>query len=521
MAEARLRDKDREGAADAALRALDLEPLSQTSIWLAARALAALAPDTRFDEVMDRLGPMFTLDDDSLVRARDLAVEAGDHHRVLSIAAESGRRNMLDPSWTSKIAFAHWELGDEPAAAALIESLVAPHASDAELEAAARYFLALNDLEKAEACLARMASPDPSCMIDAGRRLHRAGRLAEALTVFDEVLTLHPSSRAATSARRVAVASLAVTEERWAGPARASPLARTQGRVLHFLERTFPHHLAGSTVRTHAIGRAQLDAGLDVHMVTQPHFPWNTGATDAAELDILDGVYDHRLRDPDGGSKRLLDEQLRTYTDLAAPLVEELKPAVLHPASTYVNALVALELGERFDIPVVYEVRGFPEERIVARRHTRVRVDTYHVRRQLERRCWERADHITTLAEVMKRHIVGHGIPSEKVTVVPNAVDPESWKPAARDAALAAKLGLSEGTTVVGYISTSRPTTASSFCSRPSAYCGTRAGTCTACSSVMDRRGASLSRQPLRSTSTHTSPSQEWCPTPKYRAITG
>jgi glycosyltransferase involved in cell wall biosynthesis len=69
-------------------------------------------------------------------------------------------------------------------------------------------------------------------------------------------------------------------------------------------------------------------------------------------------------------------------------------------------------------------------------------------------RCLKEVDHVVTIADVMKEYIVGRGVPAEKVTVVPNAVDPASMRPMARDPALAARWGIRDDELVVGYVST-------------------------------------------------------------------
>jgi len=101
----------------------------------------------------------------------------------------------------------------------------------------------------------------------------------------------------------------------------------------------------------------------------------------------------------------------------------------------------------------VYEVRGFPEERLVRRPGSRALLDHGVARRALELDCMLRADRIVTLADVMKRHMVARGVPAEKIHVIPNAVDPVALQPRTRDAALARRLGLAEDP-VIGYVST-------------------------------------------------------------------
>jgi PEP-CTERM/exosortase A-associated glycosyltransferase len=63
-----------------------------------------------------------------------------------------------------------------------------------------------------------------------------------------------------------------------------------------------------------------------------------------------------------------------------------------------------------------------------------------------------RVDHAFTICEGLRADIVGRGIPTEKVTVIPNAVDIEGFQlSGAADPALRQQLGLT-GCTVVGFV---------------------------------------------------------------------
>src|SRR5438067_70369 len=63
-----------------------------------------------------------------------------------------------------------------------------------------------------------------------------------------------------------------------------------------------------------------------------------------------------------------------------------------------------------------------------------------------------RADAVTTICEGLRKDIVGRGIPADKVTVIPNAVDIDKFSVGgSADLALKEELGLS-GTRLVGFI---------------------------------------------------------------------
>ena len=103
-------------------------------------------------------------------------------------------------------------------------------------------------------------------------------------------------------------------------------------------------------------------AGMAPHVVTQPGFAWSEGA----EPEVRTGIPHHRL--PPWPARASLDERLSWYLEAAAPVVEQVRPAVLHAASDYVNALVALELGRRYGLPCDLDAYGLDQRPLRYRR---------------------------------------------------------------------------------------------------------------------------------------------------------
>ena len=240
------------------------------------------------------------------------------------------------------------------------------------------------------------------------------------------------------------------------------PIAPVRGRVLHLLTNSLPYRQAGYTVRAQSIARSQLEIGLDPHLATRAGFPLVDGVLGAPATETIDGIPYHRLvpnLEPGLGPERVVTETAKA----AALLVAELRPAVLHPASNFLNAEAALAVGERFRIPVVYEVRGFLEETWASRRPRGAdgaagdepadAPDRYSGAKAAETACMLAADAVVTLSETMRADIVARGCDPANVVVVPNAVDIERFTPRPRDDALAESLGIRAGETVLGYIS--------------------------------------------------------------------
>jgi glycosyltransferase involved in cell wall biosynthesis len=145
---------------------------------------------------------------------------------------------------------------------------------------------------------------------------------------------------------------------------------------------------------------------------------------------------------------------------MAAELTEQVKPSVLHAASNYVNAVIALAIGKKHGLPVVYEVRGFWEDTWLSRHPDSEKMaasEQYRRSRDLETRCMLAADLVVTLGEAMREEIVARGVPADKVLIVPNAVSPEFLQPLPDVSALRKQLGIAPDEHVVGEVSSLVP----------------------------------------------------------------
>ena len=242
------------------------------------------------------------------------------------------------------------------------------------------------------------------------------------------------------------------------GAARAGRARHVPGRVLHLVTDALPTTSAGYTIRTHEIALAQREAGLDPHVATRAGFPVTQGRIDGRRLVELDGVPYHRLlpwRLP-GAARRRRPASL----ELAAALTRQLRPAVLHAASNYANARLALALRERYGLPVVYEVRGFWEDTWLSRypdAAERASSELYQRNRDLETQCMLAADLVVTLGEAMREEIVARGVPAEKILIVPNAVSAEFLQPLPDAATLREELGIKPDEHVVGEVTSLVP----------------------------------------------------------------
>jgi glycosyltransferase involved in cell wall biosynthesis len=235
--------------------------------------------------------------------------------------------------------------------------------------------------------------------------------------------------------------------------ARGAPVP---GRILHLVSSSLPYRQAGYTVRSQSVGRCQADAGLEPHFATRAGFPGVDGIHDAPTDQVVDGIPYHRLA-PSFPDSRFEDHLVTATARALVPLLERLRPGALQPASNHLQAQAALAVAHPLGIPVVYEVRGFLEGTWLSTpgldEADALATDRYRLSRETETRAMLAADAVVTLSETMREDIVARGIATDRVVVVPNAVEIERFTPRPRDHALGRSLGIEPGDPVVGYIS--------------------------------------------------------------------
>lgn len=219
-------------------------------------------------------------------------------------------------------------------------------------------------------------------------------------------------------------------------------------RVLHVLDHSIPLH-SGYTFRTAALLREQRRRGWETFHLTSPKHTAPSGPKET-----VDGLEFFRTPVPAGSSLPVFNElaQMRATKARLMEVARDVRPHLLHAHSPVLNALPAIKVGRTLGIPVVYEVRAFWEDAAVDHGTTQEGSMRYRATRWLETHALRQVDHVFTICDGLRLDIVGRGLPAERVTVIPNAVDIEAFEVGGvPDEALKSRLGLA-GATVVGFI---------------------------------------------------------------------
>lgn len=226
-------------------------------------------------------------------------------------------------------------------------------------------------------------------------------------------------------------------------------------RILHVFDHSIPLH-SGYTFRSKAILEQQRARGWETDHLTSPKHGLAASDADRFLEEQVDGFHFFRTPVPTAPWSRMpvLDQWAIVHA-LGQRLEDaalKIKPDLLHAHSPALNGLAAVRVARRLRLPVVYEVRAFWEDAAVDHGSCKEGDLRYRLTRALETHVFRRADHVTTICEGLRRDIVARGIPAERVTVIPNAVDlkkfPLGGEP---DPELSAQLGLT-GKVVLGFI---------------------------------------------------------------------
>lgn len=300
------------------------------------------------------------------------------------------------------------------------------------------------------------------------RELRRMGYLSRAVPVIEE-LARRMQKPADLDAARIFASELALYEGRveFDDVLPTFDGDREGDVVVHVVGKALPETQSGYTLRTQYTVEAQQRAG--IRPIVAVHS--GSGKTGLGETRsyVHQGVPYYELAGPERGRAQW-DEWLKSNINALAGVVREVRPAILHAHSDFMNVLVALPVARAYGIPLVNETRGFWEESWLSRAATAegwddlVELerssglpDMYRLRVEREAEARGASDAVVTLARVMEQHIdsVGKqlGVPVPPVWLAPNAVDAAGFAATGAEADLRASLGIEPTTRVVGYIS--------------------------------------------------------------------
>ena len=185
-------------------------------------------------------------------------------------------------------------------------------------------------------------------------------------------------------------------------------------KVLHVLDHSVPLH-SGYSFRTLSILREQRKLGWRTLHVTTP----KQGESPSAEESVDGFTFLRTGRVPEPG----LIAQMHLTAKSIKQAIARFDPDLIHAHSPLLTALPSLLAASRRELPVVYEMRASWEDAAVDHGTTTIGSFRYRLSKHMETFVLRRAHHVTTICEGLRQEIASRGISTDKVTVIPNAVD--------------------------------------------------------------------------------------------------
>ncbi|MFH1717002.1 MAG: glycosyltransferase family 4 protein [Planctomycetota bacterium] len=206
--------------------------------------------------------------------------------------------------------------------------------------------------------------------------------------------------------------------------------------------------------RSYEFARRLIGKGHRVTMITSGlanrEFPVPEGRkyaefeTDGIQLVAIAAAYnDPQVGTGMSGRQRMF--KFYQFARLASRLGRKLpRPDIVFATHTPLTiGLVGLALARYFDVPFVFEVRDLWPDALVNVGALKNPAAIWWLQR-MAKKIYAGADHIVALSPGMKEGIVRAGVPTEKVTVIPNASDLDLFRPDLDGSAHRKRLGLGD-----------------------------------------------------------------------------
>ncbi len=246
-----------------------------------------------------------------------------------------------------------------------------------------------------------------------------------------------------------------VLERGW--PVVPPSLPRTQGfngRVLMALHNSLPMDGAGYAIRSQQILEQLQIMGLSPTAVTRPGYPWDLNQHRNKPHHLAQTVRDvtyTRLQAPGLNLGALETHYIKGYARMLAKMAKDRQIPVIHAHSNYLNGLAGTLAARQTGALGVYEMRGLWHKSRAVMEPGFENCDLYRYHEQMELAAAHQADHLVVISQALKDYLIKQGLKKGKISIIPNSVNTELFKPAARDEPFKAKLGIGNRI-VVGFI---------------------------------------------------------------------
>ncbi|MET4077421.1 glycosyltransferase [Janibacter sp. UYMM211] len=227
------------------------------------------------------------------------------------------------------------------------------------------------------------------------------------------------------------------------------------GRILYCAHSTPAYNTNGYSTRTQGVLSGLSAAGLDVAVAARVGYPWSTKTDRSApprrrQVSVIDDVEYTHLPGP-GLETSPADHYVLACADAFVREARLRRPSLIQSASNHVTGLAALIAARRVGVPFVYEVRGLWEITEASAKPGWEETERYQQQADFETLVASEADAVLAITEETRQELIRRGVPAEKISLAPNAVDPTVFMPLPKDEAYARTHGVRTDVPVIGF----------------------------------------------------------------------
>ncbi|MEG4529169.1 tetratricopeptide repeat protein [Microcoleus sp. D2_18a_D3] len=227
--------------------------------------------------------------------------------------------------------------------------------------------------------------------------------------------------------------------------------------VLFALHISPPYDGTGYTIRSHDILKSLRFHNLNVLATTRLGYPQDLPEYQNGSIrdwDQIEEIKYCRLRDSDGQKGRWdlrSYEYIEKYAEGLVTLAHSHQASVIHGVSNFLNGMASVLAARKLGIKSIYEIRGLWYLSRVAKEPNFQNSYWYAYQKMMEATAARQADGVVVISQALKEEVIDWGVDSDRVTVIPNAVDLNRFSPRNPAKHLIEKFNLT-GKFVIGFV---------------------------------------------------------------------
>ena len=233
--------------------------------------------------------------------------------------------------------------------------------------------------------------------------------------------------------------------------------------IIYHASQSMPHTSSGYAIRTHGLISALNTQQFNLQAVLRYGYPLDRNdfplnkIQSLEEIDNVEYHFSHTEKDStlinyqEVYNFNSLEKYLRRSVSSIFANAQKVKPEIIHSASNFVVGMAGAKAAKALGIPSIYEIRGFWHLTQSTKRLGYEGSDHYNLTERLEIETAKMSDHVFTITNALKDILVENGVSENKISVLPNAVDPSKFKITAKDKRLEKELDF-QNKVVIGYV---------------------------------------------------------------------